>query len=93
MGRRVVKFRRDDRSGDPAKVKMKISTTEQRLIKTGAGRKRPGIALLNAIVGALACAVVAVAWADDITGKNDVLCASANANVCSDDGSCAPASP
>jgi hypothetical protein len=52
------------------------------------------IAMLRyALSVAVVFTLAVTCWADDITGEDDFLCASANVNVCLDDGSCISAVP
>jgi len=49
--------------------------------------------LRNVCASTVVFALAGTAWGDDITGEDDFLCASANVNVCGEDGSCASAVP
>ena len=52
------------------------------------------IAMLRyALSVAVVLTLAGTVWGDDITGEDDFLCASANVNVCLDDGSCISAVP
>ena len=52
------------------------------------------IAMLQyALSVAVILTLAGTVWGDDITGEDDFLCASANVNVCLDDGSCISAVP
>ena len=49
--------------------------------------------LQNVFLGGIGFVAACVAWADDLTGEDELLCASANVIVCLDDGTCVSAPP
>lgn len=49
--------------------------------------------LKKALVSALGLLCVGAVWADDLTGEDEFLCASASVLVCFDDGVCESAAP
>lgn len=52
------------------------------------------IAVLKKLILSVAGLMLAgTVWSDDLTGEDEILCASANVVVCLDDGSCASAEP
>lgn len=49
--------------------------------------------LKNVLISALGMLCVGAVWADDLTGEDEFLCASASVLVCFDDGVCESAAP
>ena len=55
--------------------------------------KIPIPTLQKALTGVFAFMIAGAAWSDDLTGEDEILCASANVIVCAVDGSCGSAQP
>jgi hypothetical protein len=47
----------------------------------------------KAFAGTVALLLAGAAWSDDVTGEDELLCASMNVIVCLEDGSCVSATP